>query len=347
VLQTPYVPPTWTGGQFTSPGAFVAPTVGDALRTGNTYDPAKLPHFARGVQDFSGGQAVVGEQGPETVTLPPGSSVTPNATPEQQQALANIPQGTYQNWQANQQRQQQQQQANAYAQAAGGGLAKQGFNEDGSPYQPAQGTAQAAGSGAAGSAAAPAWGSFYAPSQIDEQNDPGYQARLDLDQQARQRSAAAQGSVLSGGTQLALGRAAQDYASNEYQNVYNRALSARQQNVGEYQNQFNNALGAQGQNFNQALAGYQANYGNYLGQANLDLLGRQQNQNEYLNNQVNPSLTSYQNQYAQYLQGQQQGLNDYLTNYGINRTGVQDFFNQNNAVANRGLSAALGTRYTG
>jgi hypothetical protein len=47
------------------------------------------------------------------------------------------------------------------------------------------------------------------------------------------------------------------------------------------------------------------------------------------------------------LQGQQQGLNDYLTNYGINRTGVQDFFNQNNAVANRGLSAALGTRYTG
>jgi hypothetical protein len=95
------------------------------------------------------------------------------------------------------------------------------------------------------------------------------------------------------------------------------------------------------------LAGYQANYGNYLGQANLDLLGRQQNQNEYLNNQVNPSLTSYQNQYAQYLQGQQQGLNDYLTNYGINRTGVQDFFNQNNAVANRGLSAALGTRYTG
>lgn len=38
-----------------------------------------IPGFASGVQDFSGGLAVVGEQGPELVNLPQGSSVTPNS----------------------------------------------------------------------------------------------------------------------------------------------------------------------------------------------------------------------------------------------------------------------------
>jgi hypothetical protein len=37
-----------------------------------------IPGFASGVQNFSGGPAIVGERGPELVTLPRGSSVTPN-----------------------------------------------------------------------------------------------------------------------------------------------------------------------------------------------------------------------------------------------------------------------------
>lgn len=37
-----------------------------------------LPHFAQGVQNFGGGLAVVGEEGPELVSLPRGSSVYPN-----------------------------------------------------------------------------------------------------------------------------------------------------------------------------------------------------------------------------------------------------------------------------
>lgn len=36
---------------------------------------SKIPGFAEGVRDFSGGWAVVGEQGPELVTLPQGSNV--------------------------------------------------------------------------------------------------------------------------------------------------------------------------------------------------------------------------------------------------------------------------------
>jgi len=38
----------------------------------------KLPRFARGVENFSGGLAIVGERGPEIVNLPKGSSVIPN-----------------------------------------------------------------------------------------------------------------------------------------------------------------------------------------------------------------------------------------------------------------------------
>lgn len=38
-----------------------------------------VPGFAAGVQNFSGGLAVVGEQGPELVNLPSGSSVIPNS----------------------------------------------------------------------------------------------------------------------------------------------------------------------------------------------------------------------------------------------------------------------------
>ena len=38
----------------------------------------RIPGFAGGVQNFRGGAAVVGERGPELVTLPRGASVTPN-----------------------------------------------------------------------------------------------------------------------------------------------------------------------------------------------------------------------------------------------------------------------------
>jgi len=38
----------------------------------------QIPHFASGVQNFSGGMALVGERGPELVNLPRGSNVIPN-----------------------------------------------------------------------------------------------------------------------------------------------------------------------------------------------------------------------------------------------------------------------------
>lgn len=39
----------------------------------------RLPHLARGTDYFSGGMALVGERGPELVSLPRGSSITPNS----------------------------------------------------------------------------------------------------------------------------------------------------------------------------------------------------------------------------------------------------------------------------
>ena len=52
--------------------------------------------------------------------------------------------------------------------------------------------------------------------------DPGYEFRRGEGQRAIERSAAARGGLLSGGTGRALTRYGQEYASNEYQNVFER-----------------------------------------------------------------------------------------------------------------------------
>jgi hypothetical protein len=51
----------------------------------------KLPGFAGGVTNFAGGAAIVGERGPELVTLPRGSNVTP--APQTRQLMAQAPTG--------------------------------------------------------------------------------------------------------------------------------------------------------------------------------------------------------------------------------------------------------------
>ena len=53
---------------------------------------------------------------------------------------------------------------------------------------------------------------FTAPTGLTEQNDPGYQARLQLGTDALQKSAAARGGLLTGGFAQGLNQAAQDYA---------------------------------------------------------------------------------------------------------------------------------------
>lgn len=115
-------------------------------------------------------------------------------------------------------------------------------------------------SGGYGSLMQPWNQTFTAPTDITEQNDPGYQARLKLGTDAIQRSAAAAGGVVTGGTAQALDQFGQDYASNEYNNVYNRALSTYGTNYNTFENnqanQFNRlaALSGVGQTAASQLA---------------------------------------------------------------------------------------------
>jgi hypothetical protein len=78
------------------------------------------------------------------------------------------------------------------------------------------------------------YGAFTPPTGVTEQNDPGYQFRLQQGLQALQNSAAARGGLLSSGTAKAINDYAQNEASNEYGNVYNRALNTYGTNFNTY-----------------------------------------------------------------------------------------------------------------
>jgi hypothetical protein len=111
------------------------------------------------------------------------------------------------------------------------------------------------------------------PSNI--QNDPGYQFQMDQGMKAVQASAAAHGTLNSGGTLKDLTNYAQGLAGTEYGNAYNRALQGYQANLQGFQanlggtNSYLQALqGLTGVGQN-ATAQYQnaaQNFGNLSGQ---------------------------------------------------------------------------------
>lgn len=84
-------------------------------------------------------------------------------------------------------------------------------------------------------ALAPWTSTFQAPTDVTEQNDPGYKFRLSQGLDALQNSAAARGGLLSGGTAKAINDYAQNSASNEYGNVYNRAYNQYATNYNQFQ----------------------------------------------------------------------------------------------------------------
>lgn len=96
--------------------------------------------------------------------------------------------------------------------------------------------------------------------------DPGYTFRLNEGLKALDRKAAAGGGLLSGGAIKAGQRYAQDYATGEYQNAYNRYWNTRNQILAPLQSMLGqgqttaNQLGVAGQN-------YANNAGNLMTQA--------------------------------------------------------------------------------
>jgi hypothetical protein len=77
--------------------------------------------------------------------------------------------------------------------------------------------------GIGGDASAEGYGSLAKPfSQTDFEQDPGYAFRQSEGMRALERSAAARGNLLSGGTLRGIQRFGQDLASQEYGNAFNR-----------------------------------------------------------------------------------------------------------------------------
>ena len=101
----------------------------------------------------------------------------------------------------------------------------------------------------------------------DFRTDPGYQFRLSQGNQAIDRSAGARGSRYSGATLKALQRYAQDYASGEYQNAYDRYNTNRTMNYNFLAEPAQIGAGAQGQVGNYMSAAGDARAAGHVGAA--------------------------------------------------------------------------------
>lgn len=134
--------------------------------------------------------------------------------------------------------------------------------------------------GIGGDKAAQGYGSLAKPFGTEQfQQDPGYAFRQAEGMKALERSAAARGGLLSGGTLKGIQRFGQDLASQEYGNAFNRYQTERaarlnplQSLMGAGQSSANTLTGAagqlgQGQAQSQLAAG-QARASGYVGSAN-------------------------------------------------------------------------------
>lgn len=77
---------------------------------------------------------------------------------------------------------------------------------------------------------------FKAPTDVTEANDPGYKFRMAQGEGALENSAAAKGGLLSGNTLEAQQQYGQDFASNEYNNVYSRAMNQYELGYNQFEN---------------------------------------------------------------------------------------------------------------
>lgn len=94
----------------------------------------------------------------------------------------------------------------------------------------------------------------------DFTKDPGYDFRMNEGQKAIERSAAARGGLQTGGTLKALTQYGQGFASNEYQNAYNRFNADRDRRFGRL-----STLAGFGGSANASNASAGANYANNSG----------------------------------------------------------------------------------
>ena len=89
--------------------------------------------------------------------------------------------------------------------------------------------------GAYGQLTQPWTGQFQAPTAEQAAQTPGYQFTVDQTMQALQRSAAAQGNLMTGGTMKEMANYASGLASTNYQQTYNNAFQNYLQNYNQFQ----------------------------------------------------------------------------------------------------------------
>ena len=138
------------------------------------------------------------------------------------------------------------------------------------PFRAAGSQAQNAlmlGLGLAGTPAQEGYGALMRDfSQADYQADPGYQFRLQEGLKALDRQAAARGGLLSGAALKGTQRYAQDVASQEYSNAFNRYMANRASKLGALGGLVSTGAGAA-----QGLAGAAGQFGQYGGQTLADI----------------------------------------------------------------------------
>lgn len=144
------------------------------------------------------------------------------------------------------------------------------------------------------------------------QATPGYQFRLGEGMKGVENSAAARGSLLSGGTMKALQKYGQDFASNEYQNQFNRlnSMSTVGQNAAAGQGAASQAFGAQ-QAQNTMGAGNALAAG-AVGSANAWSNGIGSAIGNYQQNQMMNMLNKKQNSYGGSISEPYSGFNEMI-----------------------------------
>lgn len=114
----------------------------------------------------------------------------------------------------------------------------------------------------------------------DFTKDPGYDFRMSEGLKAIDRSAAARGGLNSGATLKALNRFGQDFASNEYANVYNRFNNDRDSRFNKLSSLAglgqvaNNQIGQATQNYGNAVSSNQIGLGNAIASGEIGTANR-------------------------------------------------------------------------
>lgn len=156
------------------------------------------------------------------------------------------------------------------------------------------------------------------PTQAELEASAGYLSGASAMQRGMERSAAAKGSVLSGGfVGRTLPRALGEYAGSAYGNLVNQTLGARQQQYGEYSGDVSNAF-----------AQYQQRYGQFADAEGLKLGARNVNESAFQGDQAT-NLTGYNTRYAKYLDAA-----------GLKRQAENDVWNRNMGLSDLSLRAA-------